>query len=45
MSVVSELSHIHVEAKSAEERRVRRAAGRDNEAGCLYSLPWLTGLS
>jgi multiple sugar transport system permease protein len=46
MSVVSELSHIHVEKpKSAEERRARRkAAGRDNKAGYLFLLPWLIGL-
>jgi len=46
MSVVSELSHIHVEkAKSAEDRRARRrAAGRDNKAGYLFLLPWLIGL-
>src|SRR5919107_2605804 len=46
MSVVSELSHIHVEKpKSAEDRRARRkAAGRDNKAGYLFLLPWLVGL-
>jgi multiple sugar transport system permease protein len=46
MSVVSELSHLHVEKpKSAEDRRARRkAAGRDNKAGYLFLLPWLVGL-
>jgi multiple sugar transport system permease protein len=46
MSVVSELSHIHVEKpKSAEDRRARRkAAGRDNKAGYLFLAPWLIGL-
>jgi len=46
MSVVSELSHIHVEKpKSAEDRRARRkAAGRDNKAGYLFLAPWLVGL-
>src|SRR5919106_6741880 len=46
MSVVSELSHIHVEkARTAEERRARRkAAGQDNKAGYLFLLPWLVGL-
>jgi multiple sugar transport system permease protein len=46
MSVVSELSHIHVEKpKSAEDRRARRkAAGRDNRAGYLFLAPWLVGL-
>jgi multiple sugar transport system permease protein len=46
MSVVSELSHIHVEKpRSAEDRRARRrAAGRDNKAGYLFLLPWLIGL-
>src|SRR3954453_15165627 len=46
MSVISELSHVHVEkAKSAEDRRARRkAAGRDNKAGYLFLLPWLIGL-
>src|SRR3954454_9395282 len=47
MSVVSELSHIHVEKpQSAEDRRTRRrAAGRDNKAGYLFLLPWLIGLT
>jgi multiple sugar transport system permease protein len=46
MSVISELSHIHVEKpQSAEDRRTRRrAAGRDNKAGYLFLLPWLIGL-
>jgi len=46
MSVVSELSHLHVEKpRSAEDRRARRrAAGRDNKAGYLFLLPWLIGL-
>ena len=46
MSVVSELSHIHVEKpRSDEDRRARRrAAGRDNKAGYLFLLPWLIGL-
>ena len=46
MSVVSELSHIHVDhPKSAEARRAqRKAAGRDNKAGYLFLLPWLIGL-
>jgi multiple sugar transport system permease protein len=46
MSVVSEISHIHVDKpKSAEDRRARRrAAGRDNKAGYLFLLPWLVGL-
>jgi multiple sugar transport system permease protein len=46
MSVVSELSHIHVKKpKSAEDRRARRkAAGRDNKAGYLFLAPWLIGL-
>ena len=46
MSVVSELSHIHVDhPKSAEARRAqRKAAGRDNKAGYLFLLPWLVGL-
>jgi multiple sugar transport system permease protein len=46
MSVVSELSHIHVEKpRSVEDRRARRrAAGRDNKAGYLFLLPWLIGL-
>ena len=46
MSVVSELSHIHVEKpKSAEDRLARRkAAGRDNKAGYLFLAPWLVGL-
>src|SRR5919112_3474300 len=46
MSVISELSHIHVDhPKSAEARRARRkAAGRDNKAGYLFLLPWLIGL-
>src|SRR4051812_28583851 len=46
MSVISELSHVHVEkAKSAEDRLARRrAAGRDNKAGYLFLLPWLIGL-
>ena len=46
MSVISELSHIHVEKpKSVEDRRARRrAAGRDNKAGYLFLLPWLIGL-
>ncbi len=46
MSVLSELSHIHVEhPQSAEDRKARRrAAGRDNKAGYLFLLPWLVGL-
>ena len=46
MSVVSELSHLHVEKpKSAEDRRARRkAAGRDNKVGYLFLAPWLIGL-
>ena len=46
MSVISELSHIHVEhPQSAEDRRAqRKAAGRDNKAGYLFLLPWLVGL-
>src|ERR687890_1723710 len=46
MSVISELSHIHVDhPKSAEARRAqRKAAGRDNKAGYLFLLPWLIGL-
>jgi multiple sugar transport system permease protein len=46
MSVVSELSHLHVDhPKSAEARRAqRKAAGRDNKAGYLFLLPWLIGL-
>src|SRR3954453_8772104 len=46
MSVLSELSHIHVEhPRSVEEKRARRrAAGRDNKAGYLFLLPWLIGL-
>ncbi len=46
MSVLSELSHIHVDkARSAEDRRAqRRAAGRDNKSGYLFLLPWLIGL-
>jgi multiple sugar transport system permease protein len=46
MSVVSELSHIHVEhPKTPEARRAqRKAAGRDNKAGYLFLLPWLVGL-
>jgi multiple sugar transport system permease protein len=46
MSVVSEISHIHVDhPKSAEARRAqRKAAGRDNKAGYLFLLPWLIGL-
>jgi multiple sugar transport system permease protein len=46
MSVLSELSHIHVEhPRSVEEKRARRkAAGRDNKAAYLFLLPWLIGL-
>src|SRR4051812_26927540 len=46
MSVLSELSHIHVEhPRSVEEKRARRkAAGRDNKAAYLFLLPWLVGL-
>jgi multiple sugar transport system permease protein len=46
MSVLSELSHVHVEhPQSVEEKRARRkAAGRDNKAGYLFLLPWLIGL-
>ena len=46
MSVLSELSHIHVEhPQTAEERKARRkAAGRDNKAGYLFLAPWLVGL-
>jgi multiple sugar transport system permease protein len=46
MSVISELSHVHVDhPKSAEARRAqRKAAGRDNKAGYLFLLPWLIGL-
>jgi multiple sugar transport system permease protein len=46
MSAISELSTIHrVKAKTPEEKRAQaKEAGRDNKAGYLFLLPWLTGL-
>ena len=46
MSAISELSTIHrVKAKTPEEKRIQaKEAGRDNKAGYLFLLPWLTGL-
>jgi multiple sugar transport system permease protein len=46
MSAISELSSIHrVKAKTPEEKRAQaKEAGRDNKAGYLFLLPWLTGL-
>jgi len=46
LSAISELSTIHrVKAKTPEEKRAQaKEEGRDNKAGYLFLLPWLTGL-